>query len=290
MQDQMNGYIHVILSGLYSSIQDRGRIGYRKYGVPLSGAMDEYNAELANRLLNNDIHAAVMEITLTGPRLQFSTSAVIAITGAHISPKINDINCPLNKSVGINAGDILSFGALHYGARSYLAVKNGFQTECVMKSYSYFREITQQAVIQKGDKLPIHAQPPASNMGASVKTDDSLFSSVQLPCYRGPEFEFLNEVEKESIFQSKFSVSRDNNRMGYRLEGPPLQYPSDYNMLTSAVLPGTVQLTPSGQLIILMKDCQTTGGYPRVLQLTSRGINILAQKKAMDDVSFGHST
>ncbi len=265
-------------------------MGFRKYGVPCSGAMDGHSAELANRLLNNNVSAAVLEITLTGPKLKFLVATTIAITGANITPKINEANCQLNKVIGISEGDLLSFGSLQFGARCYLAVKGGFQTPIVMNSFSYFEEITQQAVIKKGDLLPIPSDSTPTLLGASVKVDDLLFSTSHLPCHPGPEFECLVKSERASLFQSKFAISRDNNRMGYRLEGSPLQYPKDYSMLTSAVLPGTVQLTPSGQLIVLMRDCQTTGGYPRILQLTSTGINILAQKKATDQVTFELTT
>lgn len=102
----------------------------------------------------------------------------------------------------------------------------------------------------------------------------------------GPEFDILNDQDKKTIFNSTFMVTKDNNRMGYRLEGSPYTNPANYNMLTSSVLPGTVQLTPSGQLIVLMQDCQTTGGYPRILQVTQSGINSLAQKKSSDAITF----
>lgn len=282
----MTGFIEVIATGLYSSIQDRGRIGFRKYGVPTSGVMDEQSATMANHLLNNKASAPVMEITMTGPKLLFSNPTLIAITGADVSPKKNDESIECNKVIAMNAGDLLSFGALRYGLRCYLAVKGGFQTSFVMNSYSYFYGVTSDKMIAKGDQLQIMPHASTQHHFAGIKPDESFFSSPGLLCTKGPEFELLSPEHQQEIFENQFTVSQDNNRMGYRLDSPLLQYPSNYNMLTSSVLPGTVQLTPSGKLIVLMKDCQTTGGYPRILQLTQQGINKLAQKKAADRISF----
>ncbi|GAB1444570.1 MAG: biotin-dependent carboxyltransferase family protein [Cyclobacteriaceae bacterium] len=282
----MTGFVEVISPGLYSSIQDRGRFGFRKYGVPVSGVMDEQSASLANHLLNNPLESALMEITMTGPKLLFSVPTQIVISGADISPQLNGVTIPLNKAIVVNQGDLLSFGSLRYGLRCYLAVKGGFQTERILNSRSCFAPVTSDSTIKSGDQFQIKHYNNHENHFSSVKVEESHFSSINLVCTKGPEFDLLNPKEKEIIFNTILSVSNDNNRMGYRLEGNAFQYPSDYNMLTSAVLPGTIQLTPSGNLIALMKDCQTTGGYPRILQLLRNGVNILAQKKATDNISF----
>ena len=282
----MRGFVKVISPGLYTSVQDSGRMGYRKYGIPPSGTMDKKSAELANHLLNNSREAALLEITLHGPKLLFSVSTQISITGADISPQLNDQPVSCNKIINIAAGDILSFGLLHFGARCYLAVKDGFQTEKIMGSHSYFTPVTTNSTISKGDELPILSYRSDEKYYATVKPDHSIFTSAKIKCSRGPEFDVLNTQDKKLIFNSSFGITKDNNRMGYRLEGSPLKYPVNYNMLTSSVLPGTVQLTPSGQLIVLMQDCQTTGGYPRILQVTQSGINAIAQKKQSDSITF----
>ncbi|MFZ1805597.1 MAG: biotin-dependent carboxyltransferase family protein [Cyclobacteriaceae bacterium] len=282
----MTEFIKVISPGLYSSIQDIGRFGFRKYGVPVSGVMDEQSASLANHLLNNSPESALMEITMVGPKFLFETPTLIAISGADISPQLNRIPVQLNKVISVSKGDILSFGKLHYGLRCYLAVKGGFQTESVMGSKSSLVPITNKSTIQKNDQLPITGYDQQENHLSSVRVDQSFFTMSNLPCSKGPEFDLLTASEQGSIFNEKLLVSQDNNRMGYRLEGYSFEYPACYNMLTSSVLPGTIQLTPSGNLIALMKDCQTTGGYPRILQLSQGGINKLAQKKATEIISF----
>lgn len=280
----MKGFVEVISPGLYSTIQDSGRIGFRKYGVPPSGPMDKQSADMANHLLNNSLDAALMEITMHGPKLMFSVATQIAIFGADISPKLNDQEIACNKVINVAPEDVLSFGLLQFGVRCYLAVKDGFQTEKILESRSYFAPVTLYSTIRKGDKLPINAHLSNDDSRSMIKKNHPRFKSVHLDCTFGPEADLIDN--KDILFGTRFSISKDNNRMGYRLEGLPLSYPKNFNMLTSAVLPGTVQLTPSGQLIVLMQDCQTTGGYPRILQLTKSGIIALAQKKAGDPVSF----
>ncbi|MEQ8424673.1 MAG: biotin-dependent carboxyltransferase family protein, partial [Cyclobacteriaceae bacterium] len=206
--------------------------------------------------------------------------------GADLSPKLNKDLIPLNKVIAVKKDDIISFGTPKFGSRCYLAVKGGFQTEFIMNSYAYYGSITNSNTIRKGEKLPIQSVNIASDHFTSIKINSEFFTSQDLECTTGPEYDLLGARDRELIFKTNFTVTKDNNRMGYRLESPPIPYPQAYNMLTSSVLPGTVQLTPSGKLIVLMKDCQTTGGYPRVLQLTGSGINKLAQKKANDIISF----
>lgn len=282
----MTGFVEVVSPGLYSSIQDLGRFGARKYGVPVSGAMDGQGAALANHLLNNAPGAALLEITMMGPKLFFTAPAQIAIAGADISPQLDGLPLALNKVHSVGTGALLSFGALRLGLRCYLAVKGGFQTEKVMGSRSYFAPVTRAGTLGKGDKLPFTVYNRQENLFTTVGINPLHFSASGLPCTRGPEFDWLSPGERDLVFNTALSIGKDNNRMGYRLEGHAFQYPNGYSMLTSCVLPGTVQLTPSGGLIVLMKDCQTTGGYPRVLQLSPEGINRLAQKKAADIVTF----
>lgn len=283
----MTNNIEVLAPGMFTSIQDRGRIGYRKYGVPTSGVMDRMSGALANTLLNNPIDTPLLEITMLGPKLQFNTSTLITITGANISPQKNDLSIPLNTVIQIDRGDILSFGKLQFGCRSYLAIKNGFLTQKILGSHSFYKPITNSNTIGKGELLLIeHSPANQTHFHASVKEDADHFTCTEITCSRGPEFYLLSENDKQQVESSLLTVSSESNRMGYRLTHTALHFPNGFNMLTSSVLPGTVQLTPSGKLIALMVDCQTTGGYPRILQLTSMAINRLAQKKAGDQFRF----
>lgn len=274
-----------ILSGSLVSVQDLGRFAYRSIGVPLSGVMDTYSAKLANLLLNNQENDAVLEITFGACKLQFESDRTICLTGADFSAKIDNQSIPLNSAILLKKGAILSFGKRIYGVRTYLAISGGFQTDNVLGSRSMYQGLTPNSIIKKGTVLPITPhQKIRTKSYSSVKINHAHFYTEIVDCYEGPEFDLLSKKQKKQLFDTLFTISADNSRMGYKLEEPVVNsFPS---MLTSAVLPGTVQLTPSGTLIVLMKDCQATGGYPRVLQLTENAINQLGQKTTGDQFRF----
>ena len=279
------GMVRILSSAFGISIQDLGRRGLRSIGVPSSGAMDLYSARLANRLLNNDEKAAVLEITMGGGQLQFESDCTICLTGADFSAKINHEKAPLNSVLYLKKDSVLSFGKWRYGVRTYLAVRKGFQTELVLGSRSLYSGITSVSLIRKGTQLPIVADPGVPHQAtASVKVNQAHFHSKTIACHAGPEFVSLSDAQKDRLVSAHFTISSHNSRMGYQLEELIENHlPS---MLTSAVLPGTVQLTPSGKLIVLMRDCQVTGGYPRVLQLTENAISRLGQKTTGHKVQF----
>lgn len=280
----MQATIEVLQPGLFSTIQDEGRRGYLRYGVPLAGPMDSFSAGMANMLLQNPPNAAVLEITLMGPKLKFSGASEIAIFGAFLSPKLNGEEIANNKIYRLSGGDILSFGRRVRGNRAYLAVKNGFQTEEVLGSRSWFSGITSAVKLEKGMKLEYDAsggQVVESNSLIKVK---GFITSEVIEVFEGPEFSQLPQEKKEELQNRHFSIDINNNRMGIQLQE---EVSNDLKpILTGPVLPGTVQLTPSGKLIVLMRDGQTTGGYPRVMQLSEKGINSLAQKVQAEKVRF----
>lgn len=277
--------LKVINPGIYSSIQDQGRFGFAHLGVPVSGCMDEVSANFSNRILGNSLDHAVIEITFGLTKFQFLSPTIICLSGANCFPKLNGDVITLNTPIPIKENDILSFGAATIGVRTYLAVKNGFQTEKKLQSKSQYKNITENYCLQKNDLLyfePFVKKLPKVN--AKLKVNTFQFLQQELFCTKGPEFDLLSKEQKELLFTTSFSISKDNNRMGCRLnEEIPNRLPS---ILTSSVLPGTVQLTPSGKLIVLLKDCQVTGGYPRILQLTKEAIAVLAQKSTNQYVNF----
>ncbi|MGC6429445.1 MAG: biotin-dependent carboxyltransferase family protein [Jejuia sp.] len=270
---------------MYSTILDFGRFGALDNGVPICGVMDERAARLANALLGNSEDAAVMEITLVGPKLKFTKSTVIVLTGADLTPLINGKSTMHNSLLSVQSNDILSFGSLRKGVRCYLAVSNGFKTEKVLGSRSMYSGITKTRTITKGDSIKF-GNPKVLNINqfSKLKVDETYIDSNELEVFEGPEFEFLSKDEREHLLTKTFSISKDNSRMGYQLN-ETLQNKLE-SIITSPVLPGTVQLTPSGKLIVLMKDCQTTGGYPRVLQLSEDAISVLSQKSTGQNIKF----
>lgn len=276
--------IKILHPGIYSSIQDLGRLGFAKMGVPLAGVMDSFSAQLGNTLLKNRKSDAVIEVTFGMAKFEFTSDTFICITGGNFSPKLNDEFLEMQTVCKVKEGSILSFGKRNYGARTYLAVQGGIQTETRLKSRSFSNGITSKVRLERGDELSVLQQKPHDGRGFSkVKLFEGHFSDSELECFPGPEFDQLNEFQKKQLLQP-FTISEDNNRVGYRLTEPiENELPQ---ILTSAVLPGTVQLTPSGKLIVLMRDAQVTGGYPRVLQLSEGAISRLSQKITGDGVKF----
>ncbi len=282
----MDSNILVLSPGLQCSIQDLGRKGFRCFGVPISGAMDKFSAILANKLLNNEEGLPVMEMTCKGSKLFFEDETFIVITGADLSPEINGEPIQLNLVYNVKSGDILNFGKLNFGSRTYLGVKGGFLTESRLNSYSYFQGITEKGRIEKGDRLKIASNNPDFHASASkLKISKSHFNTKKLEVTKGPEFNRLTKRHRLVLFKREFTIDGLNNRMGIQLRNKFPSVEKD-EIITSIVIPGTVQLTPSGKLIIMMRDCPTTGGYPRILQLTDIAINQLAQKRTDDKFRF----
>ncbi|MEO1032842.1 MAG: biotin-dependent carboxyltransferase family protein [Bacteroidota bacterium] len=269
--------IKVLKAGFYTTLQDSGRFGFRGYGVPVSGAMDSYSSQFANALLGNHEQAAVLEMTMVGGTFQFTAPTLIVISGALMEPHLNNEPISQNAITAVAPNDILSFGKTSVGFRTYLAIKGGFVSEKRLNSQSQYSTITASSTIKNNDILKYASfSQEFQESNASVKYEDSILVNASLEAYKGPEFDGLSEHQKRDLLNGTLKVSKLNNRMAYQLE--PL-IPNDLiPILTAPVLPGTVQLTPQGHLIVLMRDCQTTGGYPRVLQLTERSINSLSQK------------
>jgi biotin-dependent carboxylase-like uncharacterized protein len=275
--------IKVLHPGFYSTVQDLGRKEYQHLGVPFSGVMDQEASRIANAILGNDEECAVLEITMLGPKLEFDCQTVISITGADLQPKLNGEEIRSYTSVNIKTGDILSFGRLSNGFRAYMAVSGGFQTEKILGSRSMYKGLTEEFQLKKGDVLNLIPNNQLSKKYATIKFKNSQ-NYENISVYKGPEFEHLNAEQINQLFEQKFTISKENNRMAYQLN--ELIGNSLTEIITSLVMPGTIQLTSLGKLIILMRDCQTTGGYPRILQLSEHSINVLAQKKVGDTIKF----
>ncbi|GEQ86181.1 KipI antagonist [Patiriisocius marinistellae] len=276
--------IKLLTSGLFTTIQDRGRFGYRNQGIPVSGAMDMASATLANTVLNNVENEAVMEITMLGPTLFFEVDTFICITGAIFNPILNGVEVPMFKRVHVKNNSTLKIGAAQQGMRGYIAVKGGFDVEKILGSYSQYKGVTNLYQLKKGDELSLK-QPKVE--GFQISEDNiikKLSSEIYLEVTKGPEFDMLTTQEQEILLNFKGVINPQSNRMAYLLGNILNINPPD--IITSAVQPGTVQVTPSGTCIVLMRDAQTTGGYARVLQLTSKAIDVLSQKQPMERITF----
>jgi len=278
--------ITVLNQGIYCSIQDLGRKGFANIGVPISGVMDATSAKLGNQLLNNNLNEAVLEIAFGGVELQFDEDTTVCLTGADFTPKINGIRIEMNAVIKIKKSQTITFGKRNYGVRTYLSVFGGIQAKEILSSKSFYKEISRKTTLQKGDTVRCKTfEGQTKQTYSKIKVDEHHFKTNVINCFKGPEFELLTKKQQAQLFGVEFIISNDNNRVGYRLNESIENILKP--ILTSGVLPGTVQLTPSGKLIILMRDCQVTGGYPRVLQVSEESINRLAQKTTQDKIQFG---
>ena len=272
--------IKVIQPGLFTTIQDGGRHGFRNIGIPTSGFMDQESAWAANELVNNNKDESLLEITLTGPTLIFNCNCVISITGGDFNPLINNLPVKMYQSINVSSGDILKLNNTISGARSYIAISGGLNVKSLFGSKSFFSNISDSYHLKKGDEIKVSKKSESQ----ILKWDKLKFNLNRfMKVFRGPEYDLLSTNSKNKLFKNEFTINT-NNRMAYNLE-ETLQVDIK-TIISSPVLPGSVQLTPSGKIIILHRDCQTTGGYPRILQLDTNSLNNLSQLKSNDKIKF----
>lgn len=277
--------LEIVSAGLFSTIQDMGRYGYRNLGVPTSGVMDQYSAQLANALLDNDADCALIECTFTGVSIIFHCDTYIAITGAKCGIRLNHKAVKSHRVIQVHSGSILKMTTISNGIRTYLAVAGGFDSPKVLNSYSFYSNITYKSKLEKGDVLKINNISKNIKNRSTIKINNNHFTQKTIQVMKGPEYDQLDKRVKLDLLRGRYKVSSQSNRMAYRLIHQNINLKAK-EIITSGVQTGTVQLTPSGEVIILMRDCQTTGGYARVLQLTDQAINQLSQKQAGRVISF----
>ena len=272
--------IKVISKGLYTTIQDKGRFGHRNIGVPSSGYMDSESAETANLIINNPKDNPLIEATLIGPTLEFKKSAVICITGGEFSPTLNDIKISSYSAIEVNKGDILKINNSSIGSRCYISIQGTIISDTILGSKSFYHQITNSNIIEDGDIFLFKKNIRTLEQKYTHKKFE-LNKTINV--FRGPEFKCLSNESIKTLFNEEFSIGI-NNRMAYNL----LEKIQDgvNSIISSGVIPGTVQLTPSGNIIILHRDSQTTGGYPRILQLNEKSLNDLAQLRTGDNIRF----
>ncbi len=272
--------IKVIQPGLFTTIQDGGRHGFRNIGIPTSGFMDQESAWAANELVKNNKDESLLEVTLTGPTLIFNCNCVISITGGDFNPLINNLPVKMYQSINVSSGDILKLNNTINGARSYIAISGGLNVKSLFGSKSFFSNISDSYHLKKGDEIKVSKKSKSQ----ILKWDKLKFNLNRfMKVFRGPEYDLLSTNSKKKLFKNEFTINT-NNRMAYNLE-EKLQVDIK-TIISSPVLPGSVQLTPSGKIIILHRDCQTTGGYPRILQLDTNSLNNLSQLKSNDKIKF----
>lgn len=285
--------IVVEYAGFLTSIQDRGRKGYEKFGLTLAGAMDWKSMQIANILVDNDPNEAVLEITAVGPVLQFSTPAVIAVVGAEFRWKVNDITQRNNCAVIVHSGDVVRFGNLQKGCRAYLAVSGGFAVDEVMGSRSTLLRYGiggyHGRKLEKDDVLEVREQSIRSlkNMEARVtthKVPDEKCCTIRV--ILGPQEEYFTDKGLWDFLHGQYEIGKASDRMGYRLDGPEIQHKKDGNIISDGIVAGSIQIPTDGKPIILMADHQTVGGYTKIATVIAVDLPILAQRRVGEHVCF----
>jgi antagonist of KipI len=292
--DRHSTRIVVVKAGWLTTVQDLGRYGYQQYGVPVAGAMDCFAATVANRLVGNPDQAAVLELTLKGPELQFERKTVIAITGADLSPTIDSGGVPLWESIVVSRGSRLSFCGRRAGARAYLAIAGSLDLPLVLGSRSTHCS-------SKTGGLEGRPLKPGDILcgGQPVESLDRLIGKRLppwlLPCYGqsptlrivpGPQRGCFPDASLAILTGSSYTVAGESDRMGYRLTGPRIARNGSTQFISDCTAMGALQVPPDAQPILLMADRQTTGGYPKIAVVISADLPLAAQLAPGDTIRF----
>jgi antagonist of KipI len=300
--------IKIIKPGMLTTIQDIGRKGYQKYGVIESGAMDHFSIKAANILVGNSEEEAALEMTILGSTIQFEENSLIAITGGNISVSIDEIPIPLWRPILVKGGSTLKFGSVTKGSRAYLSVAGGFDIPVEMGSRSTYLRAGiggyKGRALQAGDVITLRRNTELSKEISSYSfhsIDKSFIASnktispnikpiyAKKPMIRvipGAHHNLFNEESRHLFFSKAYKIQLDSDRMGFRLEGPPLSLSNPQEILSEVVSFGTVQVPSNGQPIVLMADHQTTGGYPKIAQVISVDLPVLSQLNFGSEVYF----
>lgn len=281
--------ITVLKPGLQTTIQSRPRVGMRHLGVPAGGAADTLSLALANRLVGNTWHEPALEATLLGPTLRFESPCVFALTGAHAAVTLNAEEIGMHAVVAASAGDELVVGPATVGARVYVAIAGGIESDEVLGSESTNLQAgfggLQGRALEVGDELHF-----SGGTAESCETPEEfrlpMSSSWAVRVCASVETEQLDATSQESLFGTNWTISRRADRMGLQLEGPGLSVSSDGRMPSAGVLPGTVQCPEDGAPYLLSVDAGTVGGYPRIAQVARADRHLLGQLRPGDHLRF----
>ncbi len=287
----------VIKGGLLTTVQDLGRSGYQSQGFNVGGVMDQRSFRLANLLLDNPENEAVLECTLIGPTLEFTSSQIIAITGGDFRPELNDDPVPMYTAIYVNKGDVLKVGSARTGRTCYIAFSNYLQIPVVMGSRSTNLKCGIGGF--KGRKLN-----DGDYISTRIKRRKYLpyFLSRTLPLHEfdnstetirvvmGPQEEAFSQKGIEAFLNSEFTISSNFDRMGVRLEGPFIESKSGSDIISDGIALGAIQVPAHGKPIILLADHQTAGGYAKIGTVASVDLPKVAQRRIDDKIRFTRIT
>jgi antagonist of KipI len=275
---------------MLTTVQDLGRWGHQARGVPVAGPMDVYSHRRANLLVGNDETAAALEVTLIGPELTADGPVVCATAGAEFRVTIDGRPVSTEGPFVVQAGQRIRFGDRGAGARASFAVRGGLDLEATFGSratslISRMGPLGGRA-LKTGDVLPIGDVGSASDAPVRAAPLAMPSGGTRLRVIPGPQEEMFTSAAFDVLYGSRFIVTPSSNRMGYRLDGPPLQHARGADILSDATPIGTLQVPASGLPILLMADRQTTGGYPKIATVISADLPLAGQLAPGDWIEF----
>ena len=286
--------VTVVRPGLFTTIQDQGRWGHQASGVPVGGALDLASHRVANLLVGNDAAAATLEITLAGPELRMEQEARVAVTGADLRPSIDGTATPLGVATNCRPGSVLRFGERRSGARAYVAFDGGIDVLPVLGSRATHIGAAlgglRGRALAAGDRLPLGM--PTGGHVARRQDPTSIQSNggARLRVLPGPQDDFFPEPAFELLERTRFVLTPQSNRVGYRLSGGSLPRIANREMISDAAFVGGIQVPASGEPILLMSDRQTTGGYPQMATVITADLPLAGQLAPGDWVEFARCT
>jgi len=277
--------LEVLEGGMLTTVQDLGRYGYQRYGVPVAGAMDPCALQVANALVENSLDEAALETTIVGPTLRATESCLIAVTGADLSFRVNGRPLPLWMAVFVRRGWIIEFGGRKTGCRAYLAVAGGIDVPPIMGSKStYLRGGFggfQGRALRGGDLIPVGQTafhlPSLAGKEFPQGRIRGYSDAPEVHVVLGPQDDYFTEEGITTFLSSEYEVTPTSDRMGYRLQGPEIAHKGRADIISDGIVLGAVQVPADRQPIVLMADRQTTGGYPKIATVISADVPLLAQ-------------
>ncbi|MXQ11562.1 biotin-dependent carboxyltransferase family protein [Microvirga makkahensis] len=275
--------------GPMTSLQDWGRIGYQRFGVSPSGAMDRRCLAMANVLVGNTPEDAAIEFMNLGGSFACEGGELqVALAGAGCTASLNDAPVKANTTIILKDGDTLQVGHARTGSFSYLAVGGGFRIEPQLGSLSFHPRShlggLNGAPLKAGDRLP--CQPGAPQGGPMHLPLEPLEEPGPIRVILGPQDDYFTQQAIDTFLTAEFTVSPQADRMGFQLNGPRLHHAKGFNIVSDGIVDGHIQVPGSGLPIVLMRDRQTAGGYPKIATIISADLGRFAQLRPGSPVHF----
>lgn len=281
-------------AGPLTTIQDLGRAGHLRVGIPASGPMDREAFLLANRLVGNPDTAAGLECTLIGPRVEFTDERLVAVAGADMAPTVNGAPVPAWQGLRVHAGDVLRLGPARSGVRAYLAISGGIETPPVLGSRAtYVRGRLgglEGRALRKSDRLPLGPVGAARPRRVHPERVPTYGGEPELAVVLGPQDDRFTPRGLAALFEGAYEMLPQNDRMGARLKGLFIEHTRGHDIISDGVALGAIQVIGEGQPIVLLADRQSTGGYTKIGTICSFHIGRIAQVKPGGRLHFRRVT